>query len=49
MTYRKFMLSLEEETLQAMREQAKLRGITLQEQLRAVVIPEWLKHRGIKK
>lgn len=48
MANRKFMLSLDQETIDSLMEQAKLRGIGLQEQLRAVVIPEWLKHNPRK-
>ncbi len=48
MANRKFMLSLYEESRERLEEQAKLRGVHLQELLRAVVIPEWLNHQPKK-
>jgi hypothetical protein len=45
----KFILSLHAEHERILRRQAKLRGIILQEQIRAIVIPEWLAHKGIGK
>jgi hypothetical protein len=48
MANRKFMLSLEDKNRDELDEQADLRGIHLQELLRAVVIPEWLKHQPKK-
>ena len=49
MVMRKFMLSLKDESREKLDEQAELRGgIPIQELLRAVVIPEWLKHQPKK-
>jgi hypothetical protein len=45
---RKFMLSLQEESRERLDEQAELRGVPIQELLRAVVIPEWLRHQPKK-
>ncbi len=39
----KIMLSLAEETFFAVSSQAKKRGISVQELLRAVIVPEWVK------
>ena len=39
----KFMQTLEEEIHKKLTELAKERGITVQELIRAVIIPEWLK------
>jgi hypothetical protein len=48
MASRKFMLSLRDDSREKLDEQAELRGVHLQELLRAVVIPEWLKHQPKK-
>jgi hypothetical protein len=37
------MLSLSEDTFLTMLSQAKKRGISIQELLRAVIVPEWVK------
>ncbi|MCW4019174.1 MAG: hypothetical protein NWF00_10950 [Candidatus Bathyarchaeota archaeon] len=42
MTMPKFMQTLEEEIHNKLIEIAKQRGITVQELIRAVIIPEWL-------
>jgi hypothetical protein len=39
----KIMLSLAEETFLKVSSQAKKRGISIQELLRAVIVPEWVK------
>jgi hypothetical protein len=39
----KIMLSLAEETFLTVSSQAKKRGISVQEMLRAVIVPEWVK------
>ena len=39
----KFMASVTEETLQVLSEEARSRGITIQELLRAVIIPDWVR------
>jgi hypothetical protein len=39
----KIMLSLAEETFLTVSSQAKKRGISVQELLRAVIVPEWVK------
>jgi hypothetical protein len=41
----KFIQALDGKQLKVMEEQAKIRGIGLQEMIRAVVIPEWLAHQ----
>jgi hypothetical protein len=38
----KFMLMVSPETFRRLEAKAKRRGVTIQELLRAVVIPEWL-------
>ncbi|HEV2120285.1 MAG TPA: hypothetical protein VGS11_09320 [Candidatus Bathyarchaeia archaeon] len=42
----KFMAAVTEETFQVMLGEAKSRGISVQELLRAVIIPEWV--RGVR-
>jgi hypothetical protein len=41
----KFMQTLETEILNKLTDIAKERGITVQELIRAVIIPEWLRDR----
>lgn len=41
----RFMQTLETEVLNRLSEIARKRGITVQELIRAVIIPEWLKDR----
>jgi predicted DNA-binding ribbon-helix-helix protein len=41
----KFMQSLDDEIYNKLQEIAKTRGITIQELIRAVIIPEWLNKR----
>jgi len=41
----KFMQTLDEEIYSKLDELAKQRGISVQELIRAVVVPEWLKTR----
>jgi len=41
----KFMQTLDEEIYRKLEEIAKQRGISVQELIRAVVVPEWLKAR----
>lgn len=43
MTMPKFMQTLEQEIFDKLTELAKERGITVQELIRAVIIPDWLK------
>jgi hypothetical protein len=42
MVKRKFMLALVPDVYKTLRDQADERGISIQELLRAVVVPEWL-------
>ena len=42
----KFMQTLDDEIHQKLTEIANDRGITIQELIRAVIVPEWLKQRG---
>lgn len=44
----KFMQTLDEEIYSKLEEIAKQRGISIQELIRAVVVPEWLKKREVK-
>jgi hypothetical protein len=44
----KFMQLLDEKPYRELQRQAKKRGIGIQEQIRAVVIPEWLAHQPRK-
>ena len=39
----KFMQTLDDSVYQKLKEIAKQRGITIQELIRAVIIPDWLK------
>jgi hypothetical protein len=39
--HRKFMLSLKSKVFEIVETEAKERGITVQETIRAVIIPEW--------
>jgi len=41
----KFMQTLDEEIYSKLEEIAKQRGISVQELIRAVIVPEWLKTR----
>lgn len=45
----KFMQTLEEEVYKKLQQLAKERGITVQELIRAVIIPEWLSKREKEK
>jgi len=40
----KFMLSVHEESFTTISAEAKARGISVQELLRAVVVPDWVRH-----
>jgi hypothetical protein len=42
MSNRKFLMCMSKEDLRPILEQAKIRGITKQEEIRAIIIPEWL-------
>jgi len=42
MSMPKFMQTLDDSVYQKLKEIAKQRGITIQELIRAVIIPEWL-------
>ena len=42
----KFMLSLRDENFQLLISEAQDRGITIQELIRAVIIPDWVKQTG---
>jgi len=44
----KFMQTLDDEIYGKLDELAKQRGISVQELIRAVVVPEWLKDRELK-
>ena len=44
---RQFFQSLAEEQFSLMEREAKLRGISVQDFIRAVVIPDWLKQQGV--
>jgi len=39
----KFMLSLRSESFEKLKDEADSRGISVQELIRAVIIPEWIK------
>ncbi len=45
----KFMQSLEEKALRQVRREARKRSITVQECIRAVMIPDWLEHHRGKR
>ncbi len=45
----KFMLSLRDENFQLLITEAKDRGITVQELIRAVIIPDWVRQGSIVK
>jgi hypothetical protein len=45
----KFMLSLDKEVFGELERLAKERGIAVQELLRAVVIPEWIRAAGVQR
>ena len=45
----KFMQSLNQEIYNRLRTIAKTRGITVQELIRAVIIPDWLKEKKKEK
>ena len=47
-TMPKFMQTLDEEIYNRLQEIANERGITIQELIRAVIIPDWLKQREKK-
>ena len=42
----KFMQTLETKVYNKLDEKAKARGISIQELIRAVVVPEWLQTKG---
>lgn len=44
----KFMLSLRDENFQLLMSEATDRGITVQELIRAVIIPDWVKVNPVK-
>jgi len=44
----KFMQTLEQEIYDRLQDIANSRGIKVQELIRAVIIPEWLRQRGNK-
>lgn len=44
----KFMQTLDQEILDKLTDLAKQRGIAIQELIRAVIIPEWLREREKK-
>jgi len=43
----KFMLSLREESFEVLQTEAEDRGITIQELIRAVIIPDWVKLNNV--
>ncbi|MGB9778459.1 MAG: ribbon-helix-helix protein, CopG family [Candidatus Bathyarchaeales archaeon] len=43
----KFMQTLDEEIYKRLEQVAKQRGITVQELIRAVIIPEWMQSQGL--
>ena len=45
----KFMLSLREENFKLLENEADVRGITVQELIRAVIIPDWVKINTLAK
>src|SRR3972149_5105099 len=45
----KFMLSLRDENFQLLIAESQERGITIQELIRAVIIPDWVKHAAVLK
>jgi len=45
----KFMLSLRDENFQLLITESQERGITIQELIRAVIIPDWVKHTTLLK
>jgi len=45
----KFMLSLRDENFQLLISEAQERGITIQELIRAVIIPDWVKQASVDK
>ena len=45
----KFMQTLEQEIFDGVTKLAKERGITVQELIRAVIIPEWLQEKEVKR
>ena len=45
-TMPKFMQTLDEEIYNQLQDIANGRGITIQELIRAVIIPDWLKKKG---
>ncbi len=45
----KFMLSLRDENFQLLTVEAQERGISIQELLRAVIIPDWVKQESLVK
>ena len=47
-TMSKFMQTLDDEIYNRLQEIANERGITIQELIRAVIIPDWLKQREKK-
>jgi hypothetical protein len=45
----KFMQTMDDEIYKKLEEIAKERGINVQELIRAVIVPDWLKDRGLLK
>jgi hypothetical protein len=43
MAYRKFMQSLDDRVMTALEKEADTRGITLQELVRSIVVPDWIR------
>jgi predicted DNA-binding ribbon-helix-helix protein len=45
----KFMQTMDDEIYRKLEEIARERGINVQELIRAVIVPDWLKDRGLLK
>jgi len=45
----KFMQTLDDEIYRKLEQIAKQRGITVQELIRAIIIPDWLQSQGLLK
>jgi len=45
----KFMQTLDDEIYNKLKEIAELRGISVQELIRAIIVPDWLKEKGYLK
>jgi hypothetical protein len=44
----KFMQTVHNEAFKILEDEAKYRDITVQELIRAVIIPDWIKNNGVK-